>query len=180
MCPTCCRYATLGQYPSWDVLLTEWKEGIVFGNGLKRTEPWSVMERDYKEGMQVSGDDSWIPWREMTKARKGIMDRKLVIYSLLEAEARGENLDDFMKPYQEKAQAASEKSNSKSGNNTTLVSQLVKMFAQEWKERSLTPMLYEQNVLNWQLTSKAKKQGSSKRKERTNAGDADIEMAEAA
>lgn len=41
-------------------------------------------------------------------------------------------------------------------------------------------MLYEQNVLQWQLTSKAKKQGSSKQRERTNAEDADIEMEEAA
>ena len=64
MCPTCCRYATLGQYP----LLTGWKEGIVFGNGLKRTEPWSVMERDYKEGMQVSGDDAGYHGGEMTCA----------------------------------------------------------------------------------------------------------------
>lgn len=153
----------------------------MFSNGLKRTEPWSVMERECKEGMQVSDDQiSWIPWREMTKARKGIMYRKPGIYSLLEAKGRGEDLDDFMKPYEEKAQAASKKSKSKSGNNTTVVSQLVMMFAQEWKERSLTPMLYEQNVLKWQLTSKAKQQGSSKRKERTNAGDADIEMAEAA
>lgn len=37
-----------------------------------------------------------------------------MIYSLLEAEARGDNLDDFMKPYEEKAQAASENSKSKS------------------------------------------------------------------
>ena len=41
-------------------------------------------------------------------------------------------------------------------------------------------MLYEQNVLKWQLTSKAKKQGSSKQKERSNAGAAGIEMAKAA
>ena len=134
---------------------------------------WSVMERDCKEGMQVSGDDTWIPWRETTKARKSIMDRKLMIYSLLEA--GGENLDDFVKPYyyEEKAQAASEKSKSNSGNNTTVVSQPLKMFAQGWKERSLTPMPYEQNVLKWQLTSKAKKQGSSKQKERSNAGAGD-------
>ena len=106
------------------------------------------------------------------------MDRKLVIYSLLDAEARGEDLADFMKPHEEKAQAASEKSKYKSGNNTSVVSQMVKMFAQEWKERSLTPTLYEQNVLKWQLTSKAKQQGSSKQNQQTDAGDADIEMAQ--
>ena len=179
MCPLFCRYATLGQYPSWDVLLTEWKEGILFGNGLKRTEPWSVLERDYKEGKQISVDDSWIPWREMTRARKGIMDRKLVIYNLLEAEARGEDLAAFMEPYEEKAHAASEKSKSKSGNTTTVMSQLVKMFTQEWKERGMTPVRFEEDVLKWQLTSKAKKQGGSKQQERTDAADTDVEMAQA-
>ena len=123
----CFRYVTVGQYPSWDILLTEWNEGILFDNGLKRTEPWSVLEQDFKEGKQASADDMWIPWRETgNKARKGIHDRKLVIYTLLEAKALGCDLNAFMKPFEEKAYAASEKSKKKSGNTSTVMSQLVK------------------------------------------------------
>ena len=105
----------------------------------------------------------WIPWRETgNKGRKGIHDRKLVIYTLLEAKALGFDLSAFMKPVEEKAYAASEKSQKESGNTSTVMSQLVNMLSQTWKDRGMTPTLFEQDVLQWQLTGKARNQGSSK------------------
>ncbi|DBA90588.1 TPA: hypothetical protein ACH3X1_003823 [Trebouxia sp. C0004] len=52
-------YATLGRYPSWQLLLEEWKEGIPYLSTTigtrKQTVPMAQLEQDWAEGVQRIG-----------------------------------------------------------------------------------------------------------------------------
>ncbi|KAL3132783.1 hypothetical protein ABBQ38_006712 [Trebouxia sp. C0009 RCD-2024] len=54
------------------------------------------MEQDLKEGHQDQAPHI-VPWRVWSK-RKAIYDRTVLIYSMLEAESSGQDLDEFMRP----------------------------------------------------------------------------------
>ncbi|DBA98139.1 TPA: hypothetical protein ACH3X1_014758 [Trebouxia sp. C0004] len=57
------RYATLGRYPSWQLLLEEWKEGIPYLSTTigtrKQTVPMAQLEQDWAEGVQRKNSPSF-------------------------------------------------------------------------------------------------------------------------
>lgn len=105
--------------------MEEWKHGILFADGARRTMTIAVMERDLKEGHQDQPPQS-LPWRVWSK-RKAIHDMKMLIYSMLEAESTGQDLDEFNRPFHDAAVDAYERSKIKSGNSTTVMNQLLKV-----------------------------------------------------
>jgi hypothetical protein len=107
----CCRYATLGKYPSWQLLLEEWKEGIPYLSTTigtrKQPVPMAQLEQDWAEGVQRKNSSS-VPWRSLD--RNSIRDRKVVIYGLLQAELQGQDFKEFMAPHVAAAKSLMEKS----------------------------------------------------------------------
>lgn len=132
----CYRYQTVGHYPNYSVLLDEWKDGILYADGARRTVPMARMEQDLKEGNQDQAPHI-VPWRVWSN-RKAIFDRKVLIYSMLEVESLGQDLDDFMRPFHDAAVDAYERSKSKSGSTTTVMNQLMKVMSARWQARQMT------------------------------------------
>ena len=95
-----CRFATLGRYPTWEVFLREWKEGICYSFGNKQTMP---LEKDLHEGLQqkstATSRSQKEPWRQGITDRIGKMDRNILIYGMLQAESDGKDLKQFMAGY---------------------------------------------------------------------------------
>ena len=62
-----CRFATLVQYTTWELLMREWEEGICYSFGNKQTVPMEQLERDLEEGTQQKSTASFKsekePWR---------------------------------------------------------------------------------------------------------------------
>lgn len=157
----CHRFPTVGHYPNYSILLEEWTDGILYADGVRRTVPMAVMEQDLKEGKQDQPPQV-VPWRALSN-RKAIFDKKVLIYSMLEAQRSGEDLDAFIRPFHDTAVDAYERSKTKSGNTTSVMNQLLKVMSSRWAARSMTPTKFEQDVLQWKLSKKAVNQGSSRR-----------------
>ncbi|MCJ1368720.1 hypothetical protein MMC16_007865 [Acarospora aff. strigata] len=96
------RFPTLGAYTCWSQLLEEWEEGVVFASAQKRTVPMAKLEQDMAEGRQLA-DTPRERWRTMEQG-KPFYDRKVLIYSMLDAKLQGLDLDTFMSCYNDKAQ----------------------------------------------------------------------------
>ena len=108
------RYPSLSDYPSdWEVLLSEWLNGILYMEPSKRTVPMAQLEQELAEGKQATGAP-FEPWRNGIP-RKSIHERKVLIYSMLGATKRGIDLDSFMQPFHAAAVDAVEASNAKKG-----------------------------------------------------------------
>ena len=101
------RFPTLGVYPSWQLLLKEWKERIPFltttvGTS-KQTVPMERPQEDLAEGVQKEKSSSY-PWRNVD--RNSIRDRKIVIYGMLQAEREGKDLKKVMSAHVAAAEKA--------------------------------------------------------------------------
>ena len=74
-----CRFASLGQYTTWELLMREWKEGIHYSFGNKQTVPLEQLEKDLQEGIQQKSTACFKsqkePWRRGITDRTAIMDR---------------------------------------------------------------------------------------------------------
>ena len=156
----CCRYATLGRYPSWQLLLAEWKEGIPYLSTTigtrKQTVPMAQLEQDWAEGVQRKNSPS-VPWRSLD--RNSIRDRKIVIYGLLQAELQGKDLKEFMAPHVAAAKSLMEKSGT--GAKPTLLTYIKRIFEND-KNNYMSPVDFEQKVLMWKHTPTILAQAKSK------------------
>ncbi|DBB04014.1 TPA: hypothetical protein ACH3X1_013075 [Trebouxia sp. C0004] len=144
------RYATLGRYPSWQLLLAEWKEGIPYLSTTigtrKQTVPMAQLEQDWAEAVQRKNSPS-VPWRSLD--RNSIRDRKIVIYGLLQAELQGKDLKEFMAPHVAAAKSLMEKSGT--GAKSTLLT-YIKRISENDKNNYMSPVDFEQKVLMWKHT----------------------------
>jgi len=159
-----CRFATLGQYPRWELLMREWEEGIRYSFGNKQTVPLEQLEKDLQEGTQQKSTASFKsekePWRRGITDRTAIMDRKIVIYGILKAQQDGHDLKEFMSGQIKQAETAMETAR-KAGvkRPPMLMNQLKRQF--ELAKDRLTPVQFEEQVLGWKLTAKVKAQAAS-------------------
>ena len=74
----------------------------MFASAQKRTVPMAKLEQDMAEGRQLA-DTPRERWRTMEQG-KPFYDRKVLIYSMLDAKLPGLDLDTFMSCYNDKAQ----------------------------------------------------------------------------
>ena len=74
----------------------------MFASAQKRTVPMAKLEQDMAEGRQLA-DTPRERWRTMEQG-KPYYDRKVLIYSMLDAKLQGLDLDTFMSCYNDKAQ----------------------------------------------------------------------------
>ncbi|KAL0018353.1 hypothetical protein WJX79_006177, partial [Trebouxia sp. C0005] len=159
------RFATLGQYASWELLMREWREGIRYSFGNKQTVPLQQLEKDLQEGTQQKSTASFKsekePWRRGITDRTAIMDRKIVIYGILKAQQDGHDLKEFMSRQIKRAETAMETAR-KAGvkRPPMLMNQLKRQF--ELAKDRLTPVQFEEQVRGWKLTAKVKAQAASK------------------
>ncbi len=160
-----CRFATLGKYPRWELLMREWEEGIRYSFGNKQTVPLEQLEKDLQEGTQQKSTASFKsekePWRKGITDRTAIMDRKIVIYGILKAQQDGHDFKEFMSGQIKQAETAMETAR-KAGvkRPPMLMNQLKRQF--ELAKDRLTPVQFEEQVLGWKLTAKVKAQAASK------------------
>ena len=49
-----CRWATLGKYPTWELLMREWIDGIRYAAGNKQTVPMEQLERELQKGVNTT------------------------------------------------------------------------------------------------------------------------------
>ena len=158
------RFATLGRYTTWELLLKEWKEGIRYSFGNKQTVPLEQLERELQEGLQQKSTATFKskkePWRQGITDRTGIMDRKLVIYGILQAQQDGKDLQEFMAGYVREAEKLMSETKVR-GAPSALLTQIRRQF--ELAPNYLKPTQFEERVLGWKLTAKVKKQAASKK-----------------
>jgi len=160
-----CRFPTLGQYTTWELLMREWKEGIRYSFGNKQTVPLEQLEKDLQEGIQQKSTASFKsekePWRRGITDRTAIMDRKIVIYGILKAQQDGHDLKEFMSGQIKRAEDAMKKARTAGVKRPPmLLNQLKRQF--ELAEDRLTPVQFEEQVLGWKLTAQVKAQAASK------------------
>ena len=156
------RYTTVSDYPDYSSLLNEWKVGILYTDTMRRTVPMAQLEQDLTEGKQVTGS-AYEPWRVWSK-RKQIHEKKIIIYSMLGALMQGKELEAFMKPFDATATDVVEASKGKRGAKPCYMSSLLKALEKPFQQQYGTPKQFEENVLKWKLTEKAKAQAASKKK----------------
>lgn len=160
-----CRFKTLGTYISWQLLLSEWREGIVFGAcPNRRTVPLKELEleKDFSEGRQKGSAQnpptSQVPWRKID-GRNAIRDRKIIIYAALGAQHAGEDVTAVMNAMQQEAQQAVAKA-AGPGNTTTLMTYMKRKI--EARAGFLSPIEFERQILGWKHTPQLLAQASSK------------------
>ncbi|DBB03043.1 TPA: hypothetical protein ACH3X1_000021 [Trebouxia sp. C0004] len=84
------RFATLGQYTTWELLTREWKEGIQLwqqaggATGAAGEGPSRGVQQKSSAGFKSEKE----PWRRGIKDRTAIMDRKDVMYGILKVMSR--------------------------------------------------------------------------------------------
>lgn len=75
----CCRWPSLTDYTDLANIYKEWEEGIVYATMRQQTVPMKELEKDKAEGRQEHA------WRGAGLSRTAISDRKMVIYTALNA-----------------------------------------------------------------------------------------------
>ena len=158
-----CRFKTLGTYITWQLLLSEWNEGIVFGAcPNKRTVPLKDLEKDFSEGKQKGSAQNpptcQTPWRKI-EGRNAIRDRKIIIYAALGAQLAGEDASAVMNALQQEAQQAVDKTTGP-GNAATLMTFMKRKI--EAMPGFLSPIEFERQILKWKHTPQLLAQANSK------------------
>ena len=148
---------------TWQSLLTEWREGIVFAaQPNKRTVPLEDLEKDFSEGRQKgsaqSPPTSQVPWRKID-GRNAIRDRKIIIYAALGAQHASEDVKAVMNAMQQEAQQAVENATGP-GNATTVLTYMKRKI--EAKPGFLSPIEFEKQILKWKHTAAILSQAASK------------------
>ena len=159
-CTTDCRYSTLSEYPAdWELLPAEWQRGIVYSDEQHVTVPLERLERDLAEGRQAA-NTSYAPWRQLN--RKGIYERKVIIYSMLGARETGQEVVEFIEPYHNKAENILQAARGKKGPKPAYMSSLFKVLADDFKQKYKTPVDFEREILKWKHTTTLANQAASK------------------
>lgn len=161
-----CRYPTLRLYDSLRALVGEWNVGIVYVDGCRRTVPMKVLEREFQGGIQQKGTAK-LPWGEF-KQRNAIMDRKAIIYQVLQAEEDGKEREACVAELEKKADQALQDASKKGGSKPSRMGVIAVMLQEDYQKlhpgKKLVPSQYERDNLKWNIPAATKQRAASRPK----------------
>ncbi len=143
-----CRWPSVSNYTNLVDMHKEWTDGIEYTSRTKKTVPFQQLEQDKQEGRQTH------MWREGV-ARTGIADRKIFIYTALNAQVlSGRDPREFLAEVQSKAKTQLEGAPGKKGRPPTMFNTAKQIMATDYQQYYVsTAVPFEQSVLKWKISS---------------------------